>query len=73
MTNPPPELQGLTPELRFWRLIEERETHPDGSQTLTLACGHKTTQHIPLPASREYAPCPWCLHLSLAAEKAGQR
>jgi hypothetical protein len=79
--NKPPNLPNLIPdeafgpsrpsdeEMRFWRLIEERIDCTDGSQEVTLACGHKYTQIIPIPPSREYLPCFQCIHAWLEAER----
>lgn len=69
MMPEPPELKGLsTEELRFYRLIEEREMADDGSQEITMACGHKTVQIIPLPETVNYAYCVQCLSAWIEAE-----
>jgi hypothetical protein len=72
----PPEaygsfFQGRQPnseELRFWRSIEERWLSLDGTQEITLSCGHHSTQIIPFPDSQEYAPCSQCLRTALMAK-----
>lgn len=62
MSDTPDELQGLSEEeLRFWRLIEERKPQSDGTEEMTLACGHKITAVIPLPGTRQYEYCPQCV------------
>jgi hypothetical protein len=58
MIDTPDELKGLSQdELRFWRLIDERELQSDGTEDITLACGHKITSIIPLPSTRQYEYC----------------
>jgi hypothetical protein len=49
-------------ELRFWRLIEEREREEDGSERVVLACGHTSTFIVGIPDTQEYAYCPQCVH-----------
>lgn len=56
-------------ELRFWRLIEERQLDDDGSERMALACGHETTCVIPYPDTQEYAYCPQCVKKWLEAER----
>ena len=54
-------------ELRFWRLIDERETEADGWQIIVLACGHRFTfEHM--PETQEYAYCPECMRLATRIE-----
>jgi hypothetical protein len=69
MLNEPPELIGLTQEeKRFWRLIEERETNPDGSQNIVLACGHER-KNLMFTHSWQYAKCEECEQLWAIASK----
>lgn len=57
-------------ELRFWRLIEEREPEADGrGERLTLACGHGFVCVVPYPTSQEYAYCSECVRKWNEAEK----
>jgi hypothetical protein len=61
---PPEAFGGARPNeeaLRFWRLIDERTLNEDGTQEIVLACGHTSTQIIPLTDSQEYAPCAQCV------------
>jgi hypothetical protein len=55
-------------ERRFYRLIEEREMNKDGTQEITLACGHATIQIIPLPETQQYSLCAECVRLWVKAE-----
>jgi hypothetical protein len=56
------QLHGMSAEeLRFYRLIEEREMNPDGTQDLTLACGHMLLCTVPTKEDEVYAPCAECL------------
>lgn len=48
-------------ELRFWRLIEERDLDQDGHQHIALACGHIDSYTHPLPETQEYAYCFRCM------------
>jgi hypothetical protein len=48
-------------ELRFYRLIEDRQMNPDGTQDVTLACGHMLLYTIPTKNDEVYAPCAECL------------
>jgi hypothetical protein len=62
--NEAPELAGLNQEQRrFYRLIEEREIEPDGSQSVTLACGHSSIQVIPIPDEQQYMQCAQCVNV----------
>jgi hypothetical protein len=66
----PPELQGLNQEQRrFYRLIEEREANDDGSQKITLACGHESIQVIPIPDDVNYMQCAHCVNAWVEAER----
>jgi hypothetical protein len=57
-------------EMRFYQLIERHRVNADGTEELTLACGHTVTYVIPVPSSNKYAPCAQCVHAWIAAEKA---
>ena len=47
--------------LRFYRLIEERETgSKDGTQMLKLACGHSVTRVV-IPDTQKYVSCARCI------------
>lgn len=48
-------------ELRFWRLIEERETEEDGGEHVELACGHTIVFTVGLPDTQQYAYCSQCV------------
>lgn len=62
-----PEIAHLTQEeRRFWRRIEGRALIGDGTQELTLACGHCWLHFEPLPEYRQYAQCPACVSVWLA-------
>jgi hypothetical protein len=69
--NPtPPELRGLSQdELRFYRLIEEREDTPEG-QTVLLACGHSIVQSFRTPEAIQYMACAQCVAAWIRAERA---
>jgi hypothetical protein len=57
-------------ELRFWRLIEEREPEADGQgELITLACGHSIVCVIPYPDSQEYAYCSRCVKKLAEADR----
>lgn len=56
-------------ELRFWRLIEERQPQDDESELVTFACGHRVCMVVPLPAAQEYAPCGQCINAFVEAAR----
>lgn len=47
-------------ELRFYRLIEERDALAAQSGAYKLACGHTLVVTPPYPESINYLPCPVC-------------
>jgi len=52
----------MKPEhLRFYRLIEERDTNGDGSEDCVLACGHLIHNAVPFSLEARYAQCGHCL------------
>lgn len=70
----PPELRGLNQEQRrFYRLIEERDTAEDGLQEITLACGHRSIQVIPIPDDVNYMQCAQCISAWVEAERQDRR
>lgn len=56
-------------ELRFWRLIEEREDKDNRTSEVTLACGHTVVFVGGIPKTQEYALCAQCLRKMIEAEK----
>lgn len=70
MSEVPPELAGFTSdELRFHRLIEEREMQKDGTQEIELACGHRIIMIIPIPDEQQYMQCAQCVNAWVDAER----
>ena len=58
----PASIDPADPRLTL-RLVTERERHGDGTETLELECGHKTTQLVPSPAPDvERLRCAQCIN-----------
>jgi hypothetical protein len=56
----PKELEGLSQEeLRFWRLIDERNDNRDGTEDILLACGH-VRRSLAFTRTWLYAKCEEC-------------
>jgi len=50
------------PPFNFERKIESRVRAIDGTQEVTLACGHSLVMIIPLPDSQQLLACAQCVN-----------